>query len=127
MRFLVLLSLVVILAGCKPHADNELPRGLAKDSVIPRPEMIHILVDVHILEAALQIQRNKNADPGVLENYYYQQLFSRYKISKKKFEKNLSWYESDPEKFRKMYEEVISKLDTLQKHSSSGKIKPPSR
>jgi hypothetical protein len=120
------LSFILILAGCKPSAEKELPRGLTKDSVIPRSEMISILVDVHILEAALQIQRNKGADPGVPGDFYYQQLFSRYKISKEKFRKNLSWYESDPEKLRKMYEEVIRKLDTLQKQSASGKIKPPS-
>src|ERR1017187_6307902 len=111
MRCLVFLSFVLILSGCNHSTEKDLPRGLVKDSIIPRSEMISILVDVHILEADLQIQRNKNMDPVVLGAYYYKKLFSRYKMTGRRFKMNLAWYETDPENLRKMYEEVVSRLD----------------
>jgi hypothetical protein len=115
MKFLALLTILFMIAGCKRSGVKDLPPGLVNDSIIPRSEMINILADVHIVEATLQVLRNKNIDPSPLENFYYSKLFSRYKVSKGKFELNLNYYEMDPENLRKMYEEVEKKLEALQK------------
>lgn len=121
MRCLAFLSFLVILTGCKSSGEKDLPHGLMKDSIIPQTEMINILADVHILEAALQIQRNKNRDVNIMQDFYYQKLFSNYKVSRGRFKLNLSYYERDPENFRKMYEEVVKKLETSPKMANPHK------
>ncbi len=121
MRCLAFLSFLLILAGCKSSGEKDLPQGLMKDSIIPQTEMIKILVDVHVLEASLQIQRSKNGDVIAMEDRYYKKLFSTYKVSRGRFKLNLNYYEMDPENFRKMYEEVVRKLETSAKMANSHK------
>ncbi len=121
MRYLAFLSFLVILAGCKNSGEKDLPQGLMKDSIIPQTEMINILADIHILEAALQIQRNKNGNVNTMQDFYYQKLFSNYKVSRGRFKLNLSYYERDPENFRKMYEEVVKKLEISPKMANPHK------
>jgi hypothetical protein len=121
MKCLALLSFLIMLAGCKSSVEKNIPSGLMKDSIISRTDMINILVDVHLIEAGLQVERNKNVDPAASGELYYKNLFSHYKISKERFKLNLNYYEEDPENFRKMYEEVEKKLE------SSPKIPGPSK
>jgi hypothetical protein len=121
MRCIAVLSFLLLLAGCKSSGVKDLPAGLARDSIIPQTEMINLLVDVHILEAALQIKRNNIGDANPMELYYYNRLFSKYKLSRNRYKLNLEWYEQDPESFRKMYEVVEQKLDEAAKRSKSVK------
>jgi hypothetical protein len=121
MRCLAFLSFLVILAGCKSSGEKDLPQGLMKDSIIPQTEMINILADIHIIEATLQVQHNKNGDVIAMEDFYYKKLFSNYKVSRGRFKLNLSYYEKDPENFRKMYEEVVKKLETASKMANPHK------
>jgi len=118
MRCLAFLTFILLLTGCKTSGVKDLPQGLIKDSIIPRSEMINILADVHLLEAALQMKRNKNEAPTGFEKFYFNKLFSKYKVSDGKFKLNLTFYEGNPENFRKMYEDVIKELD------SRGKLSP---
>jgi hypothetical protein len=121
MRYFAFLFFLLILTGCKSAGEKDLPKGLVKDSIIPQTEMINILADVHVLEAALQIQRNKKRDVTVMEDFYYKKLFSDYKVSGRRFKLNLSYYEMNPENFRKIYEEVVKKLETSAKMSNPHK------
>ena len=124
MRCLAFLSFLLILAGCKSSGEKDLPRGLMKDSIISQTEMIKILADVHVLEAALQIQRSKKGDVIPMEDRYYKKLFSTYKVSRGRFKLNLNYYEMDPENFRKMYEEVVKELDARLKQTSGENQSP---
>lgn len=121
MRCLAFLSFFLILCGCKSSGGKDLPYGLVKDSIISRTLMINILADVHVIEAVLQFQRNKNGDVGKMEDFYYDKLFSKYKMSKGRFELNLNYYEMDPENFRKMYDEVVKKIETSAKMADPNK------
>jgi hypothetical protein len=86
------------------------PASLSADSVISKDEMIQILVDVHLTEAALQVQRNRGQNTPDLTKDYYRWLCSKYHISKRKLNDNLNYYKQDPDKFNKMYEEVVNIL-----------------
>jgi hypothetical protein len=111
MRSLAFLSIILIIAGCKNSGDTKLPSGLIKDSIIPRSEMINMLVDIHVLEAALIVKRNKTPEVNAADVYYYDKLFTGYKMTRRRFLLNLSYYEMNPENLRKMYEEVVKKLE----------------
>ncbi len=115
MRYALLAVILVILASCSGKHDLVLPRGLSQDSIIPKEEMVMIIADMHVLEAIFQMQRNrvrKSMDPVSAR---YSQLFSKYKISKKRFDLNIAYYQSDPEVFLKIYDEVVKEMDRRKK------------
>ncbi|MCX6252738.1 MAG: DUF4296 domain-containing protein [Bacteroidetes bacterium] len=114
-RYLLFLLLIISLSGCRSYSSENLPKGLVADSIIPEKEMIGIMADVHVLEAALQMERNKNHDIRPIQDFYYTRLFSKYKISEKRFRKNISFYQGDPEQFKKMYDQVVEILDSRKK------------
>jgi hypothetical protein len=115
MRYGLFLFLLVIIFGCSDHWGKNLPAGLVSDSIIPEKEMVRLMADVHLMEAALQMERNKNKDIKPIQDFYYTRLFSGYKMSESRFRKNILYYQADPEKFKKMYDEVVSVLDSLKK------------
>ena len=115
MRYFLSLLLIVLVFGCRNYSPENLPKGLVADSIFPEKQMILIMTDVHILEAALQMERNKGKEIKPLQDYYFNQLFSRYKTTSSRFRKNILYYQGDPDKFKKMYDEVVANLDSLKK------------
>ncbi len=115
MRYLFLLSFLILLAGCRRENSARLPEGLSSDSVIPREEMVRMLSDVQVLEAFLQLDVARGKNVTRMRDFYYDRLFSRYHCTEKRFRKNLEYYEQNPETFAKMYEEVVATLDTSDK------------
>lgn len=122
MRPIIFLSLLCFLASCG-GPKKELLRGkLSADSVIPRNEMINVLVDVHLVEASLNLQRNREGNVPLLTQNYYQWLCRKHHISHQRFRDNLNYYKMDPENFSKMYEEVVKNLtDKANKPREPGK------
>jgi hypothetical protein len=111
MRPFIIFCLLCFLASCGRSEKEMLPVRLATDSVIPRNKMIRILVDVHLVEASLNLQKGRGSNVSFLTQNYYQWLFTRYHISQQRFRDNLNYYKSDPESFSKMYDEVVKNLN----------------
>jgi len=110
MRFVINLYLLCLLVSCSGPKKELLPPRLSADSVIPRKDMIRVLVDVHLVEASLNFQRNKGANVPLLTQRYYQWLYRKYHISHHRFRDNMDYYKMDPENFSKMYPEVLKNL-----------------
>jgi len=115
MRYAFLLGFFLLLASCSRTEKPLLPEGMSKDSVISRDRMVLILTDIHVLEAVLQYQRNRKGQSLDPVTARYQQLFSEYGISRKRFTQNLAYYQSDPEEFLKIYNDVVSELEKRKK------------
>jgi len=73
------------------------------------------MVDVHIVEAALLIERNEGVVSRDKTSMLYNGIFSKYHISRSLYENNLNYYSLNPELFAKMYEKVIAQLQDQQK------------
>jgi hypothetical protein len=121
MRCLISLILLCCLVSCGSHKTDTRPEKLPPDSIISRDRMIRILVDLHLVEATIQLQRNKGKDIRLMTQENYQWLFSRYHISRDRFTANLDYYKQDPENFGKMYEIVVKELTDRWKRSSGSK------
>jgi hypothetical protein len=122
MRPIIFLSLLCFLASCGGPKKELLQGKLSADSVIPRNEMINVLVDVHVIEASLNLQRNREGNVPLLTQNYYQWLCRKHHISPQRFRDNLNYYKMDPENFSKMYEEVVKNLtDKANKPGEPGK------
>ena len=110
MRGFLALILFCCLVSCGNPKKTTLTGGLPADSIISRDQMVRIMVDLHLVEATLQLQRNKGKDTHLLTKEYYQWLYSRYHISRNRFMANLNYYKQDPENFGKIYELVLKEL-----------------
>ena len=115
MRIILLAGIILFFFSCSDLKHRALPSGLAQDSIIPREQMVKLLTDVHLLEAILQHERNQKKDIGRQTIAGYNNLFSRYGVSGKRFRLNLLYYQSDRQEFLKMYDEVFRDLEARQK------------
>jgi hypothetical protein len=113
MRYLPLLFVAILLfPACRHNARMHLPPGLTADSVITEKEMIGMLVDVHLLEAALQVSLRKNENTDRMKRFYYHALYTQHHMSEDRFRKNIAYYQQDPENFSRMYEDVIKIIES---------------
>ena len=111
MRLVIIFCLLCFLASCGGPKKELLPGRLSADSVFPRDEMIRILVDVHLVEASLNLQKDRRGNVPLLTQNYYQWLYRKYHISHQRFRDNLNYYKMDTENFSKMYEKVVKNLN----------------
>ena len=88
------------------------------DSIISRSRMIQILTDVHLAEAASVYMNTRGDKMKDFSDDYYQAVFSKFKISKKRFTSNFDNYKRDQEDLIRMYDQVIKNLEA---NKSSGK------
>jgi len=86
------------------------------DSIIPEKQMVLILADAHIIEAALVIERNRGIEVAPHAAFYYAGLFKKFRISRKCYQQNLEYYRDDPDVFLKLYEKVIRELTEREKN-----------
>ena len=123
MRQVIIFCLLCSLASCGGHKKELLPGKLTADSVIPRDEMIRVLVEVHLIEASLNIQKERGGNIPLLTQNYYQWLCRKYHFSYQRFRDNLNYYKMDPENFSKMYEEVVKNLNNKANKTNEPGIK----
>lgn len=102
--------LLLILVSCGNHAKETPKAYLAPDTLFSREKMADILVDVHLIESRINLQRNKGGNVPQLTAGYYEWLYKKYHISEKSFRSNLNYYKRDPEDFSKLYEDVVKML-----------------
>jgi hypothetical protein len=122
MRIFFCLFLLLFMLGCSKGNKQALKTVARPDSLISEPKMIRMLAEIHLTEAALVYLRNHGKEDKNLTTEYYNVLFSRFKVSKRNFTRNLEYYQQDQEAFMRMYDEVIKKLETMSKGKEKSKI-----
>ena len=106
--FVILLQAIT---SCGRHKAVVVQYDIPADSIISRSQMVQILADIHVMEAALQEVKKKGANEQEMSVFYYNELFSKYHMTGKRFRLNLSNYLGDSEQFYLMYEDVKNELD----------------
>jgi len=110
MKNLVLLLVVFLLFSCGSRDKSAEKVRISQDSIISKDLLVLLLADIHLVDAALLLNRNKGIKPDHDINFYYNGVFQKYRISKRRFEQNLDYWKQNPEEFGKVYEEVIAYL-----------------
>ena len=113
LKYLPFILLAFVFWGCGHRSKEPVELAFPKDSVIDREQMIRILVDLQLMEAGLQLQKNSGIRNEGVEVIYYNGLCRKFHISRKRFKENLEYYQQDKEDFYMMYEDVVNRLGEL--------------
>ena len=112
----ILLLLCITLLSCSQKKDNpEVPFVISKDSLISPEKMILILADVHVIEGALLLDRNRGVSSRHRLDFYYTGIFRKYHISPERYDQNFMHYRQNPDNYSRMYEKVIALIEARQK------------
>lgn len=75
---------------------------------IPEDELVSVLVDVHLAEAALQDAYGAKKDS--LAELYYNQIYRLHDIEEEAFNKAIKQLRNEPERVERLYERVLEEL-----------------
>lgn len=104
--------LVVICMACgKPRP--EIPAG-----VLTQQEMIPVLVDIHIAQAATGLYSAGDSIHFTMSDYI-PQILALHHIEKSVYDSSISFYTLHPEIMQEMYDEVINELSKKEGEAKS--------
>lgn len=117
-RLLILLfcALLSLTYSCKKQLTKNKPV-----IVLTEEQLIAVMTDAQILEAALNHKRNIGQSTTELKSVWYNQLFERYQITNQIFEDNLNYYAENPGKMESILEEVLARLSQMQSEVNAEK------
>ncbi|MEI8005250.1 MAG: DUF4296 domain-containing protein [Bacteroidota bacterium] len=111
----ILPCLVTVFFSCSSPGQPEIARSLPADSVIPEKKMMSLLVDVHLLEGGLMVERNRGEVDSKFNQEAYRKLFLKYHITSSQFIRNMGYYQNDAVNFTRIYDTVIQRINRLKK------------
>lgn len=86
-------------------------------------DMTNILVDMHKTDAMLN-EENQSYNHYSHKAPYYKFILKKYGITQAKFDSSLVWYTKNPQKFNRVYDNVMIDLTAFQKEIKNGKYHP---
>ena len=94
--------LLILLSGC----------GMRPWGILSRSEMIAVLLDVHIAEAAMKVV--DTSAKRIEKQEYYNTVFAKHNTTKEQFDKSLDWYARHPKVLVEIYDDVKKEAERLQ-------------
>lgn len=89
--------------------EKKIPQGILKEE-----KMVELLVDIHLAQAAVNLSNFGQSNlPNDFEKLK-KDIYSKHQISKEKFLESFTYYTNHPEKFDKIYGDVITELSRQQ-------------
>ncbi len=111
MKKLLLINLIWLLS-CSSGNNKQV--ATPPENIIPKDQLIELLVDVQLIEAAIKSDDTRKKDSKSYSTYYYTFLFEKYGTSKENFIESLLYYQQNINEFDEMYTEVIKRLSKFQ-------------
>ncbi|MFW5975068.1 MAG: DUF4296 domain-containing protein [Bacteroidota bacterium] len=107
--FILILMMVFSIFSCS-EKEKERPEVVLSES-----EMVEVMVDVHLAEAVLTRKRGENQEVEDLSDKYYDEVFDKHNITKKQFDTSFSYYQQNLSNLQRIYEQVITELNKMQR------------
>lgn len=101
-KILPILIVLSILASCKKEVVK------TPENLIEKEKMVNIMYDLSLLEA-IKIHNPSSLDTFRINSNQY--IYKKYKIDSAQFAQNNIYYAADYKEYKKMYEQVKSRLD----------------
>lgn len=105
---LSLLLIMILTSACE--RDIKAPKP---DILLTENQMVALITDVQLMEAALNHRRNLGQSVNDVKNPWYNQLFEEHQITEKIFKENMSYYNEQPVVMEQILEKVLA--DFIQK------------
>ncbi len=102
MKKLVLVFCTICLVAC---SNNPVPKP---DNLLDEEVMTNILFDIAILQAAEGSMPLRLSEEQINSNTY---IYKKYAIDSLTFYQNQRYYAADVKQYKKMYQEVLDRLD----------------
>ena len=108
--FIVLFTLI-FESGCTEKVRK---KQLPPDDLIPREEMVDIIVDMHLYDAIIwKEQKTKTRKIQYEKFFLYESILDKYHIDREQFESSMNFYQSDLDVLDEIYADVITKLSIM--------------
>ncbi len=89
------------------------PQVVIPSNMISEDSMVRILVDVHLVEASINMGLlNNPVNPTQTDKIY--PVFKKHSITRQQYDSSLNFYSSNPQLLNKIYERVIANLSQKQ-------------
>lgn len=108
-KFLGIFVAIFIISCSK----NPVPKP---DNLLDDEVMTDILFDIAILQAADGSMTYRLAENNIKVNTF---IYDKYKIDSVTYFQNQKYYAADTKKYKKMYQEVLSRLDEIKSTSET--------
>lgn len=115
--WLAALGLLALLAACQRPEEAVPPAHL-----LPKPQLIGLLIDLHVLEARLDLSRLSPDSARALYLREQQRLFRQWKVSDSTFHRSYQYYSAHNKDLDEIYGIVI---DSLTKREARAPAGPP--
>ena len=100
MRKCILVGLLLAFISCNDTIDKP-------NNLIEKDKMVDILYDISLLEAI----KSQNIKGGISNKNANAYLYKKYKIDSVQFAQSNKYYAADVEEYKKMFEEVKTRLE----------------
>ncbi|CAN5396041.1 hypothetical protein BH10BAC1_BH10BAC1_21170 [soil metagenome] len=110
MKKSIFIFFALLLSACTSIED----RPSIPDTVLPVEEMAKVLVDVHLLEAALNIS-TYSRDQVVMNNINpNSDILKKNNVTKKQYDESFEFYSRNPLLLTEVYQLVLNDLSKMQ-------------
>ena len=105
-RFFII-AFIFFLFSCT-RKPVEIPK-----SVLPKDQLIPVLVDIHVAQAAMGMNQLVDTSHFTMSEYT-SYIFTIHHITKNEYDSSMSFYSQHPELLSEIYQEVINELSKKQ-------------
>jgi hypothetical protein len=109
MKKIILLFLCTVLFACSEKPAEKIP-----DSILPKEKMAEVLVDVHLLEASL----NLSASPAIIassgKTEVNADVLTKNNITRSQYDESFMYYTQNPKQLSEIYQLVLNSLSKMQ-------------
>jgi hypothetical protein len=111
MRIFLFAAVFVVFSACKPA-----PATLN----MPEEQLVNVLADVHIAEAAIQNLRGETKDSTA--NLYYDQIYTIHGVTETQFLEAIDILQENPILMDQVYAQVLEKLAVTEANANNAKV-----
>ena len=106
MKFILILLLFCCFFSCSSERKKQAPTVL-----LTEPQMVDVMTDVQIMEAAIGYKKNVNQQTEYMKTVGYDTLFAHYGITDSIFKENLTYYyDIEPQTLIRILDSVENRL-----------------
>jgi len=107
MKNIIIITLTLLLVAC--NNEKKTP-----EYVIPQEDMVDIIIDMHITDGLLTLNKvRRNLAKKDTANYY-DQVFESYGYNRADFDTSVYYYSMNINDYDKIYAEVLNKLNEME-------------